>query len=370
MNRMPRPGFVFLVVMLSAPAAHTQCLTSNTPALTAILQTTGDALLDQRINGEATRIGYVFGVQPKLWVYVDENGPNAIASPRSAILGATGEVFLGRTLLQKELRNVGEEGVAGIMAHEFGHILQVQRHSALSGPSRELQADFLAGYYLGAKNIVLGADVVAAAEAIWEQGDYQFTSPQHHGTPAQRVKAFTAGLATAHLGITAAYAEGERVARELAGTTKRNTDARDEDRERSTTPQASSEEENLSVTLQTLLAARPAQFSPFRGKFQRKLGASGAKIYQGTLTFPGLHDCHVYVTEDDVTYSSAATLRSRAAAVEAYRELAGKVKLALMNWEFDVEAWPDAELSRTTYDKSGGKVLLGLDARRLSIAIK
>jgi hypothetical protein len=57
----------------------------------------------------------------------------------------------------------------------------------------ELHADFFAGYYLGLKRLIGPMDVKAFTDSIYLKGDNNFTSPQHHGTGAERLRTVIAG---------------------------------------------------------------------------------------------------------------------------------------------------------------------------------
>lgn len=100
----------------------------------------------------------------------------------------------------------GDAALAYIVAHEYAHAMQValrimpsQIHVA------ELQADCLAGAYFGAiPNIQFDRkDAIEAASLAHEIGDYHFDSPQHHGTPEQRLKAIAHGMKSSTKGAAA-----------------------------------------------------------------------------------------------------------------------------------------------------------------------
>ncbi|MTI29559.1 hypothetical protein [Xanthovirga aplysinae] len=96
---------------------------------------------------------------------------------------------------------------SGIMAHEWAHQIQFD-HFSLWYPNgaadnepeatrtTELEADFIAAYYLTHKK---GATynwkrVEDFFELFFNIGDCSFTSPGHHGTPVQRLRAAEAGF--------------------------------------------------------------------------------------------------------------------------------------------------------------------------------
>ena len=93
----------------------------------------------------------------------------------------------------------GAFGLAYVVAHEYGHNIQDElgiRVTRATAMGLELQADCLAGvfgnseYYAG----VLDAGDVARAISLANLiGDFNFTDPGHHGTPAERVAAWKLG---------------------------------------------------------------------------------------------------------------------------------------------------------------------------------
>jgi hypothetical protein len=74
-----------------------------------------------------------------------------------------------------------------------------------------LHADFLAGYYIGIKSLVLPQNVKAWAATFFEAGDDDFYNPNPHGTPVERSCAFYEGFITAslkHYNLFQAYYAG------------------------------------------------------------------------------------------------------------------------------------------------------------------
>jgi predicted metalloprotease len=91
----------------------------------------------------------------------------------------------------------GDFSVALVIAHEYAHSLQAHLGLDASETRKtELQADCLAGvwgnsaYY---KGILEAGDVEEGVAALELIGDYDYSSPDHHGTPAERVDAFMTG---------------------------------------------------------------------------------------------------------------------------------------------------------------------------------
>ncbi|MCP4107574.1 MAG: hypothetical protein GY749_18865 [Desulfobacteraceae bacterium] len=134
----------------------------------------------------------VFFVYPAFSFYDDGNSPNALALPQDMVLLG---LNLMRDEFQKEYGPLGNYSIIGIMAHEFGHILQFNAGLHAKFPTKllELHADYLAGWYLGNRKMVFPTDATQAMRSFYQKGDYAFNNPNHHGTPQERLISFTAG---------------------------------------------------------------------------------------------------------------------------------------------------------------------------------
>lgn len=81
-----------------------------------------------------------------------------------------------------------------VVAHEFAHAMQYKygfgRNYAVLN---ELQADCLAGAFLGIKGINDLEQVKMALQGAWEGGDFEYHDNNHHGFPNQRVISFSLG---------------------------------------------------------------------------------------------------------------------------------------------------------------------------------
>lgn len=144
-----------------------------------------------------------FELLPGFGFFDDSQGENAFATTETLIPNTRGTVVFGKGLLSRELNSHtwGGLAVAGIMAHEFGHIYQYQSgyYQRLTKPYStkkflELHADYLAGYYLGLKRLRSGEiDIKIFADSLYIMGDTHFNSRDHHGTPKERMKMMIEG---------------------------------------------------------------------------------------------------------------------------------------------------------------------------------
>ena len=97
----------------------------------------------------------------------------------------------------------GDAALAYIVAHEYAHAMQrAFGFKPNIAPVSELQADCLAGVYLGAMpNITFDtSDVLEIGSLAHRVGDYTW-GEQHHGTPQQRIKAVSIGLDASQAGL-------------------------------------------------------------------------------------------------------------------------------------------------------------------------
>ena len=143
------------------------------------------------------------GHRPAFAFFNDSGAPNAYASPERLVAGAEGTILFGRSLFRDAMSNYESHGfsVLMIIAHEFGHIAQFSsdKYDALFSLSDtsvlpELHADFLAGFYLAELDRMYAAmNNNFAARLMKDLGDFNIRSPDHHGTPDQRLKASNAG---------------------------------------------------------------------------------------------------------------------------------------------------------------------------------
>ncbi|MEI6706826.1 MAG: hypothetical protein WCK96_06780 [Methylococcales bacterium] len=165
-----------------------------------LYRTSGNSDLDRSINLELTHVADSFNLLPGFG-FCDDN--NAFATPETWIPNTKGTVVFGKQLLSDELllNEWGGLAVAGIIAHEFGHIFQYQSEfyqlltqSQTTHRLLELHADYLAGYYLGLKRLRSGEiDIKGFLDSLYLKGDTHFNSPTHHGTPIERAKVMLEG---------------------------------------------------------------------------------------------------------------------------------------------------------------------------------
>jgi hypothetical protein len=172
-----------------------------------IIGKSGDATFDYSLAQTLAKISNQFEVLPGFAYYDDSEGENAFATPRVRLSNADGTVLMGLGLLRRMMHVLESPAVAvaGVCAHEFGHVLQF-KHKLLSIVNAgqptvkrgELQADYFAGYFVGLQKRdrpEYPAAVVALTQ--FNFGDTLYSDAGHHGTPSERGSAVVRGFEAA-----------------------------------------------------------------------------------------------------------------------------------------------------------------------------
>jgi hypothetical protein len=168
---------------------------------------TGDPQQDKALGLALVRLSQLFAERPGFGFYDDSDAPNAKADPETGVAGTWGTVLFGTRLFKDLMTRFDDRGVTvlAVTAHEFGHIAQFHRgiFGTLNEHQRtvkksELHADLLAGFFLGNRKMDTGTlRIRTAGVALYQIGDYGFNSPDHHGTPEERVAAAEYGYSFA-----------------------------------------------------------------------------------------------------------------------------------------------------------------------------
>lgn len=174
-----------------------------------ILVLLGDARLDSAIYEDLEQLSLLFNVSVPIYfpktdskvAYFDTSKyPELMkkdgVDPNTPI---TGSVFISTGFLENEFaENYGSEmSVPAIIAHEFSHALQYQMNSPFpKGIKRELQADFLAGWYVAHRCACMKPqDAGVAFRSFYNKGNLMdFFDPNNHGTKEQRLDAMQRGF--------------------------------------------------------------------------------------------------------------------------------------------------------------------------------
>lgn len=169
-------------------------------SLSDTTSSSGNKDLDRALIAEVRKVDRIFQINPGYRFLRDGGRPNAYATSETQVSGTWGTIVFGLTLMSQELQTeYGGAAIAGIAGHEGAHIFQFQHNYAarLRGSTarpQELHADYLAGYYF-AQTERTEHSLIVFAESLFSKGDYAFNSPDHHGTPEDRVSAMRRGYA-------------------------------------------------------------------------------------------------------------------------------------------------------------------------------
>jgi predicted metalloprotease len=107
-------------------------------------------------------------------------------------------VYLSGGWLYREIyRRYGDLAAAVAVAHEWAHhVQQVRGKHPRTVMRAELQADCWAGVWAHdakGRGRLQSGDMAGAGQALYSMGDYNYNSPTHHGTPAQRERELRIG---------------------------------------------------------------------------------------------------------------------------------------------------------------------------------
>lgn len=285
-------------------------------------KSTGVANLDNYLNIEKKYLEEIFRVKVDLKILDDRGQPNAYASKKSSnLVFFDGTVYLGYNLLNDEIenKNRGLQAVTGIMAHEFGHVLQEKLKCELVGPIRELHADFLAGFYMGIRKTHNSEEAISQfAESLFAKGDGELWDESHHGTPDQRVNAMLCGYVVS-LTINdpkIAYEKGILILTNIGDNGDLGTKVRKAQNTNTTTPKTEKDEIFYTISFKVgnvdyyglLLKSKDYNF--FRVRFN---DGSNEKIIQQRMTYKktdkdisyieGSNVINVVTKQTDITYS-------------------------------------------------------------------
>lgn len=169
---------------------------SNNSVLVTGLQNATDTNF---MNSQMTKIASLWGRSNPTLRFV--NDPSNFNSTYNAISYSTGKIYYGYAIYYDAKTKGGDIVNAMILAHEYGHQLQyifgLPSVNENTARPNELEADGFAGYYLrrpNGYNKTNFSEIASAYEFAQSIGDYQTSSPGHHGTPAQRRSAVRLGF--------------------------------------------------------------------------------------------------------------------------------------------------------------------------------
>jgi hypothetical protein len=188
-------------------AAATAPQAFDGPQAEKLITSTGNRDFDYAMARMLSHLTDVFGVLPGFCLYDDNDGENAYATNATRMNRTDGTVLYGKRYLSTCMAATEspEAVISATCAHEFGHIVQYKyqldrllKQGQATVKRAELNADFFAGYFAGARKLQK-PDYPAAVFATnrYARGDFT-TDAQHHGTPQERAAAVVRGFETAY----------------------------------------------------------------------------------------------------------------------------------------------------------------------------
>lgn len=148
---------------------------------------------------------------PHVHFFDDRDSPNAWAIGRDGefhvVFGS--ELIANLSYSYPNSNDLNTSAINSLIGHEFGHIAQYAYGYTGTTKNMELMADAISGFLFAAQSegtSYLDLGLQLSQQAAYESGDYQYTSPAHHGTPTERLAAFEYGYENGHN-----YIEGEIV---------------------------------------------------------------------------------------------------------------------------------------------------------------
>ena len=177
------------------------------------LSSSGNQFIDRATVQEARNLAQITGFYPSFAFLDDRRSKNAFAINRDIITGRSphGAVALGIMLIQDFLSlpaiNPYENTlcIQAVMVHEWAHIAQFNLGVRASRVKyTELMADFMAGWFVGYKQFLVGQPVSLnqAMIGMYSIGDTNFNSQGHHGTPRERLSAYVEGYRFTTAGVS------------------------------------------------------------------------------------------------------------------------------------------------------------------------
>lgn len=332
-------------------------------ACSQVTKTLGDSFNDTGYAHEIFNLTRAFSVQPGFFACLETGGPNAFATIDTVEPGTRGSVFLGITLARGELQRTGQYNnftLPAILAHEVGHIVQFREGNRLATKLTELQADYLAGWYMANRDRGAAGwsetSVRQNLTAFFKLGDYDYNSPDHHGTPEERVAAIVAGFRSANLSLQAVYQASYRFV-----TSQSQGSLDDAQPDNSSTASNESNEpgarvDDLHQVLQQLIASAGSGFRNLRGQVDPY---SSGQAWIARLALHGGEDCVIWRADSGYGphYSCVmAKNSSRDKVQSAYERFVDQIESALgREWTKETDS-PQPRLAETTFKKPGSDV--------------
>lgn len=195
--------FFLIFTIVSPILSYAQCNVAEIPNHCAPLKTTGSKQLDKFIFKEIKSLEKTFSVNVEFYPCDDQNSCVYITNKTPYTIS------IGKKLLIEEYSEAnGDFGISAILAHQFGHIIQIQKQETLIGKKAELHADYLTGWYLGKIKGLTIDQITLLTSSFWDKTDENYFSEEKHGTSEERKIALIEGFKNTSLDFSSAYKLG------------------------------------------------------------------------------------------------------------------------------------------------------------------
>jgi hypothetical protein len=312
-----------------------------------LLDGTGIAFIDKAFVTELNGLIYQFGVRPSAFVLDQPGVENGFATrERYNPKWRDGSVVISLALIQAELNKTGTYNnftMPAIMAHEFGHIYQFKHNSQFPTKLLELQADYLAGWYMGRRegSSLYGLDAFQQdMHSFFEKGDYDFNSPTHHGTGDERTAAIVQGYKNASLSLAAVYSQSSQWVSGRGGNESQSSGGQRPGNLASSDQDEKQEPGQFCPDLKAIIRAGRNGFQSVKGK--RDAPDVAPDLWTPTVLLSGTTDC---VGQDDETFGPNITCYEEGASLDElekkYTSLVLSTRNCLSGWTEKSQTRPD-----------------------------
>jgi predicted metalloprotease len=204
MKRILTMIVVALAILFSAPTLYAQSTESATIWTVPTLVTFVSNDLNQFWNSvfETNNLDYQAPTGVVAYIAPARTACGEAQANNAFYCGLSHSIHYDQNFLNTVLSDLGDFAVATVIAHEWGHAIQVQlRLLTRSSVQNELQADCFAGAYAHhaeATGVLEDGDLNEGRNLLAQLGDPNTRfrrggNRASHGTPVQRVNAFETG---------------------------------------------------------------------------------------------------------------------------------------------------------------------------------
>lgn len=170
--------------------------------------TLNDPYYDQKMGEEFQIQRQFFSCCPtNLFIIYEES----FERRNAYVPNANPNIHFGFHMFYYTISTYGELAAVGVLAHEYGHVLQNYFGWLTGDLYTELEADAFSGFYMALNKQWAWSNIQGYYANTYASGDYNFNSPGHHGTREERLASAQLGVLTAinilQTGIPLSYQE-------------------------------------------------------------------------------------------------------------------------------------------------------------------